>query len=326
MRLRIPRFVRWTVAFAVLASVAIAVFQYWGDTTQTQWGALGPADRNLLVKVRQAGLWEIPTSQQAQQRGTSPRVREVGGLLAAEHVELDRRTREVAARLGVLLPNEPTNQQQVWMTEIGNKSGPDYDRTFVQRVRAAHGKVLPAIAEVRGSTQNELIRAFAETAAAFVTRHCEYLESTGLVDSAALPAPPIPDNASVPPGSVPAAIAPPAEALAGGHQHGDTDERQVSQVAQANTTDGAAAYVVTLLYVGALFAVIGLFYLLGGPERVTRQLRRRAPRPQRQLQPQPQTQPRQRPPQPRQARQRPPQARHTPRVLAARPRHAAQRW
>lgn len=321
MRLPIPRFVRWTVVLAVLASLVIAAFQYWGDTTQTQWGALGPADRNLLVAVRQAGLWEIPISQQAQQQGDSPRVREVGSLLAAEHVDLDRRTREVAARLGVLLPNEPTNQQQVWMAEIGNKSGPGYDRTYVQRLRAAHGKVLPVIAEVRGSTQNELIRSFAETAAAFVTRHCEYLESTGLVDSAALPAPPIPDSAAVPPGSVPAAIAPPAESLAGEHQHGSTDERQVSQVAQAqsqaNTTNGAAAYVVTLLYLGALLAVVGLFYLLGGAELLARHTRRRP----RQAGPVPQQSPQTRP-----TRPRPSQPRHTPRVLTARPRHAAQRW
>lgn len=296
MRLPIPRFVRWTVALAVVAALLIAVFQYWEDTTQTQWGSLGPADRDLLVKVRQAGLWEIPTSQQAQQRGSSPRVREVGGLIAAEHIDLDRQVRAVATQLGVLLPNEPSNQQQIWITEIAAKSGPDYDRTYVQRLRAAHGKVLPLLAEVRGSTQNELIRSFADAGAAFVTRHCEYLESTGLVDSAALPAPPVPDNAAPPPDSVPAPVATPAEATAEAHAHHAGDERQVNQVAQANTTSGAGVYVVTLLYVGALLAIVGLFYLLGGAHLLARQNRHQ------------------------------PQARHASRALPTRPRHAAHRW
>lgn len=296
MRLSIPRFVRWTVVLAVVAAVVIAVFQYWGDTTPTQWGSLGPADRDLLVKVRQAGLWEIPTSQQAQQQGASARVREVGGLVAAEHIDLDQRVRGVAAQLGVLLPNEPSNKQQIWIAEIAGKSGPDYDRTYVQRLRAAHGNVLPVIAEVRGSTQNELIRSFADDAAAFVTRHCEYLESTGLVDSAALPAPPVPDNAAPPPDSVPAPLATPAEVVAGAHADHVSDGQQVSQVAQANTTSGADVYVVTLLYVGALLAIVGLFYLLGGADLLARQNRHQ------------------------------PQARHASRPLPARPRHAAQRW
>ncbi|MGH3813347.1 MAG: DUF4142 domain-containing protein [Pseudonocardiaceae bacterium] len=280
----------------MIATLVIAVFQYWGDTTQTQWGSLGPADRDLLIKVRQAGLWEIPTSQQAQQQGDSPRVREVGELIAAEHIDLDRQVRAVATQLGVSLPNDPSNQQQVWIAEIAGKSGPDYDRAYVQRLRAAHGKVLPLLAEVRGSTQNELIRSFAETAAVFVTRHCEYLESTGLVDSSALPAPPVPDNAASPPGSVPAAVATPAEAAAGAHADHAGDGLQVNQVAQANTTSGAGVYVVALLYLGALLAIVGLFYLLGGADLLARQNRQQ------------------------------PQARHTSRALPARPRHAAQPW
>src|SRR5690606_22840527 len=51
----------------------------------------------------------------------------------------------------------------------------------------APGLVLPVSSEVRASTQNGLVRQFAETAATCVTRHHGYLESTGLVDYSALP-------------------------------------------------------------------------------------------------------------------------------------------
>jgi hypothetical protein len=69
---RIPRFLRLSVLVAVLLAVTVSVFQSWSSGTpgtggwvQTQWGPLGPADRDLLVKVRLAGLWEGPTGQQA---------------------------------------------------------------------------------------------------------------------------------------------------------------------------------------------------------------------------------------------------------------------
>jgi predicted outer membrane protein len=196
---RIPRFLRVSIVLAILAAVAVTVYQSWqsgvvgtGGWTQTQWGPLGPADRDLLVKVRQANLWEAPTGQQASQQASSPAVREVGAHLATEHADLDAQTRKVADQLGVLLPAAPNAQQQGWMTEISAATGSDYDRIFIQRVRQAHGIVLPLLAQDRVSTRNSLMRDFATVGMQFVNRHIGYLESTGLVDYNALPAAPDP--------------------------------------------------------------------------------------------------------------------------------------
>ncbi len=273
----IPHFVLWTVALAMVTALSVAVFQYWGRSeyrataapdsgwTQTQWGPLGPADRDLLVKVRQAGLWEGPAGQDAQARARSVRVREVGRLIAAEHADLDARVREVSARLGVGLPNAPSDQQRGWMTEIAGRSGPDFDRTFVQRLRAAHGRVLPIVSQVRSGTRNDLVRTFAATAAQFVTRHHEYLESTGLVDYSALPEPPAPATAALPAAVVPPAAAVPlapaapvavAPAAAGHDQH-------LNQVATVTPVTGAPVMITAVVYIAALLAIVGLLSLIG---------------------------------------------------------------
>lgn len=160
--------------------------------TMTRHGPLSPADRDFLVKVRTAGLWETPTGRQAQQRAGSDEVKDAGAHIATEHVDLDSKVRSVARELNVTLPNQPTAEQQGWMSELSRLTGTDYDRVFVARLRAAHGKVFGVIAGIRASTRNDLVRSFASTANAFVLRHMTYLESTGLVDYAALPAPPAP--------------------------------------------------------------------------------------------------------------------------------------
>jgi predicted outer membrane protein len=196
---RIPWFLRVSVLVTVVLAVSLSVFQSWststpgtGGWTQTQWGPLGPADRDLLVKVRLAGLWEAPTGQQASQQGSTPQVRELGAFLATQHADLDAQVRQVADQLGVLLPTQANAQQQGWMKEISAATGADYDRIFVQRLREAHGIVLPIINQVRVSTRNDLIRKFADTSDAFVQRHMEHLEATGLVDYGQLPDPPSP--------------------------------------------------------------------------------------------------------------------------------------
>jgi predicted outer membrane protein len=190
----IPRLLRRAVVVAVILAVSATVYQSWasgspgtGGWVQTQWGPLGPADRDLLVKVRLAGLWEQPTGQQAEQQASSPEVKNAGLHISGEHGSLDEEVRKVANQLGVLLPSSPTAQQVAWMNEISQQTGSEYDRMFVQRLREAHGAVLPIIAQVRATTRNELMRQFADTANQYVSRHIKYLEDTGLVDYAALP-------------------------------------------------------------------------------------------------------------------------------------------
>jgi predicted outer membrane protein len=190
---RIPRLLRLSLVAAVLLAVSASVYQTWiaGNSglgvTQTPYGPLTQGDVDLLNKVRQANLWEGPTSQQAQKMASSPEVRNIASKLAAEHAELDVETRRVADQLGVKLVSNPSALQTGWMNQINAQTGSNYDRTFVMLVRGAHGIVLPVINDVRVSTRNDLIRQFAETADSFVTRHCNYLESTGLVDYTALP-------------------------------------------------------------------------------------------------------------------------------------------
>jgi predicted outer membrane protein len=165
---------------------------------QTRFGPLGPADRDLLIKVRQAGLWEMPAGVQAQRRAVDPKVREIGTKIAAEHHELDEATRSAAAQLGVALPDEPNAYQQGWLDEMDSAQGKEFDRIFIDRLRAAHGSVFAVIAGVRAGTRNELVRSFAATSNAYVLRHMGYLESSGLVDWEALPLPPNPPRSAVP--------------------------------------------------------------------------------------------------------------------------------
>ncbi len=281
MRPPVPRFVRLAVAMAVIAALTLAVFQYWstaqygtaaaqsnqatgqdpGGTqnstwTQTRWGPLGPADRELLVMVRQAGLSGEPTGQQAQRQGSNPQVRTVAKRISVDYGDLDNQVRSVAGKLGVPLPDQPTAAQQGWMKELAGRSGPAYDRMFAQRLRLTDGEVLPAITAVRAGTRNELIRSFAANAAALVNKHMEVLERTGLVDYSRLPAP------------NPPAATPPAAAAAGSAQRIDqvANATLVPPVAPTAGND-ANALVAALVSIAALLVALGL---IGTGRRVRR--------------------------------------------------------
>ncbi|MFI1732836.1 DUF4142 domain-containing protein [Streptomyces acidicola] len=153
-----------------------------GDTVTTQWGPLTPSDRDLIVRVRLAGLWEGPAGQQALERSSDKVMQEAANHLIVGHADLDKRVRIIAAKLGVELPNQPNAQQQGWLDEMTAASPAEYNQVWANLLRSAHGKIFPDIATVRNSTRNTLVRQLASDANQTVLDHITILEKTGAVD------------------------------------------------------------------------------------------------------------------------------------------------
>jgi predicted outer membrane protein len=161
-------------------------------------GAVAAADKDLVVKVRLAGLWEIPAGEMAQDKSDDERIQQIGRDIAEQHRELDKFARDAAKKLDIDLPAKPNSDQQGWLDEMRDAQGIDFDRIYIDRLRAAHGKIFPAIATVRASTRNDTVRKLAQRANQFVATHLTLLETSGIVDFKALPTAPAP-NASSPP-------------------------------------------------------------------------------------------------------------------------------
>jgi predicted outer membrane protein len=159
-------------------------------------GTVSQADKDFVIKVRLAGLWEIPASNMAIEKSDNERVVNIGKSISQQHVVLDQFDRDAAKKLGIELPNQPNGDQLSWLAEMKNANSTTFDQIYIDRLRAAHGKIFPAIATIRASTRNDSVRKLAQQANQFVMTHMTLLESSGIVDYAALPTapPPAPAN------------------------------------------------------------------------------------------------------------------------------------
>jgi putative membrane protein len=162
-------------------------------------GAVSDADKDFVVKVRLAGLWEIPAGNMTATKSNNPNVKKIGASIAAQHVVLDDLDRAAAKKLGIMLPNEPNSNQAYWLSEMENAATPEqFDQIFIDRLRAAHGNIFPAIATIRASTRNDSVRKLAQEANQFVMTHMTLLESSNIVDYGSLPTAPAPAAANGP--------------------------------------------------------------------------------------------------------------------------------
>lgn len=159
-------------------------------TVNTRFGPLSAVDRELVRKVRLATLWELPMAREATQRAELGKVKRISATIEAQHLFLDAAVDGVVKQMAIDMPTEPNALQKCFIADIKAQSGIDYDTTFVKWLRFAHGQVFESIAAVRSTSQNTVIRSFAETANMFVLGHMQLLEGTGLTQSSSFPAPP----------------------------------------------------------------------------------------------------------------------------------------
>ncbi|AGL20129.1 DUF4142 domain-containing protein [Actinoplanes sp. N902-109] len=198
-------------------------------------GDLSAADKDFVIKVRLAGLWEVPASNMAQEKSEDPTIQKVGASIGAQHVALDKLDVAVAKKLGIQLPNLPNNDQQGWLNEMANaKTSKQFDQIYVDRLRAAHGKIFPAIATIRASTRNDSVRKLAQETNQFVMTHMTLLESSGIVDYGALPSAPPPAKTNA--GPVP------------------VDNAMLAAASSSGGVPGVSTSVILLVLAGALVA------------------------------------------------------------------------
>ncbi|WP_055492200.1 DUF4142 domain-containing protein [Streptomyces sp. TP-A0356] len=148
----------------------------------TSAGPLTEADRDFVVKVRAAGLWEFPSGELALKKGTSPAVRTAGQHLVNGHVNLDITCRKVATQLGITLPNQASPQQQGFVATLTSDQGKQFDQDLANILRMTHGAIFPVIANIRATTRNTLVRQLADQANDTVLDHITVMEQTGLVN------------------------------------------------------------------------------------------------------------------------------------------------
>ncbi|MBG0560055.1 DUF4142 domain-containing protein [Actinoplanes aureus] len=203
---RIPRWLVATLALSLAFMVTPAGVAHAEDAvpvppntglTDKGTGTLTASDRDFVIKVRLAGLWEVPAGNIVAEKSENPKVVKIGQEIAKQHVSLDNLTRAAAKKLGISLPNQPNGDQQFWLSEMRNAPTTEQlDQIFIDRLRAAHGNIFPAIGTIRATTRNDTVRKLAQHTNQFVMTHMTLLESSGIVDYAALPTAPAPKAAA----------------------------------------------------------------------------------------------------------------------------------
>ena len=121
-------------------------------------------DPTIVAIFDAANTADIETGSLAAERGYSKEVRAFGEMLARDHKQVRQMGRDLATKLGVT-PTPPKDDAAAKahaeaMATLRSKSGPEFDRAFLQYEAAFHKSVIDAVnSTLLPAIRNEELRA-----------------------------------------------------------------------------------------------------------------------------------------------------------------------
>lgn len=148
----IPKFKRSLAAGLLLATMC----------SGSAWASAPLDDATILAIFDQANFADISTARLGVKKGHSPEVKELARMVASDHEAVQQMGRDVARKIGVM-PSPPDDDrsfeaQARAVAILQAKSGPEFDRAYLEHEIAFHASVIEAIkgALLPSATHREL--------------------------------------------------------------------------------------------------------------------------------------------------------------------------
>jgi putative membrane protein len=144
-----------------------------------------PQDQTFVNAAARGGKWEVELGKLAQQKASSPDVKQFGAEMVTDHTKLNTELGSVATASGLTVPTDLSPQQEAEYKKLTNLSGPKFDTAYLELMVKAHTGDLAAFQEEEASTQNQKLKKAVAKAILIVKHHLNMAKS----DSAKMAAP-----------------------------------------------------------------------------------------------------------------------------------------
>jgi len=171
---------------AVSAGALLAAPPAWAQNTAAESRALSQQDKAFIQAAGAGNLAEAEMGQLAEQKATTPAIKEFGRWMATDHGFANK-------WLAAILREERENFQPALTTEqtemkrkLEGLSGVQFDQYYVQHMVGDHEKTVPVFEKEAKEGNNPAIKAYAEYLTPVLEQHlAEVKELAGISGVAA---------------------------------------------------------------------------------------------------------------------------------------------
>ena len=143
----------------------------------TQAGAQAPAAADFVNRAAISNMFEIQSSQLAQQKAQNDRVRQFAQSMVQDHTAAGDKLKSSAQGIqGATIPSSLDQPHQQMVQTLQSASGPGFDRDYVQMQVTAHRDAVSLFDQYAQNGDNQQLKQFAQQTLPTLREHLQSVE------------------------------------------------------------------------------------------------------------------------------------------------------
>jgi putative membrane protein len=134
-------------------------------------------DSSFLIKVAEMQLEEIRLGRLAQQKGTTPQVKELGKMMEEGHTKTLASLETLARDNSITIPTSASFDSEENYKDLDEKTGVDFGKTYSKMMVDHHEDAIKLFEKVAEDSENQQIRTWASGQIPVLRTHLEHAEA-----------------------------------------------------------------------------------------------------------------------------------------------------
>jgi putative membrane protein len=162
---------------ALLTGVALAALAMAGPA-MAQSGTTKPttADHRFITKAAGGGLAEVKLGELAEQKASSPEVKQFGKRMVDDHSKADEQLKATLHAKSIAAPSAMDPEAQKTYDRLSKLSGPQFDRAYIQDMVKDHREDVSLFQTEARSGKDPEIKQFAAQTLPTLKEHLQMAE------------------------------------------------------------------------------------------------------------------------------------------------------
>jgi putative membrane protein len=135
------------------------------------------SDRQFIVKAAEGGMTEVELGKLAQEKASSPDVKQFGARMVTDHSKADADLKALADKKGVPVPESLDSKHKAMVEHFQRLSGSAFDRAYVKAMVRDHENDATEYREASTSAQDPDVKSYAGDTLKVIESHLSDIKS-----------------------------------------------------------------------------------------------------------------------------------------------------
>ena len=169
---------RQQISIYLIVAAASAALVFGQSQSSNSSTRISSADRRFMDKAAQGGMAEVKLGQLAQEKGSSPAVKDFGKRMVTDHSKANDQLKNIASQKGVNLPGAIDAKDQATYDRLSKLSGSEFDNEYMRDMVKDHQMDVNEFRHEQQTAKDTDVKSFAQQTLPTLEQHLSLAQQT----------------------------------------------------------------------------------------------------------------------------------------------------